>query len=88
MVISLDCSVEWEIETKIIMDEPQVIILQDQFATKKLGRQLAEELTANSILLLNGNLGAGKTTLIQGLGEELGITEPIVTPSVCSGYEC
>ena len=72
---------EWEVETKVIMNESQVIILQDQFATKKLGRQLAGELTANSILLLNGNLGAGKTTLIQGLGEELGITEPIVSPT-------
>ena len=63
------------------MNESQVILLPDQFATKKLGRHLASQLTANSILLLNGNLGAGKTTLIQGLGEELGITEPIVSPS-------
>ena len=62
-------------------NQSQVILLLDQFATKKLGKQLAGELTPNSVLLLNGNLGAGKTTLIQGLGEELGITEPIVSPT-------
>lgn len=62
-------------------EKEQTILLADQFATKKLGSQLAQELTPNSVLLLSGNLGAGKTTLIQGLGEALGITEPIVSPT-------
>ena len=62
-------------------EKEEIILLADQFATKKLGRQLAEQLTPNSVLLLRGNLGAGKTTLIQGLGEALNITEPIVSPT-------
>ncbi len=59
----------------------EICLLEDQFATKKLGSQLATQLSPNSVLLLSGNLGAGKTTLIQGLGEALGITEPIVSPT-------
>jgi len=31
--------------------------------------------------LLEGDLGSGKTTLVQGIGEGLGITEPIVSPT-------
>ncbi|MBL1210276.1 tRNA (adenosine(37)-N6)-threonylcarbamoyltransferase complex ATPase subunit type 1 TsaE [Geminocystis sp. GBBB08] len=59
----------------------EIILLPDEWATKKLGQKLANELTLNSVLLLSGNLGAGKTTLIQGLGEALGIKEAIVSPT-------
>ena len=34
-----------------------------------------------AILLLSGPLGAGKTSLVQGLAEGLGITEPITSPT-------
>ena len=59
----------------------EIILLADEKATKKLGHNLAEQLTPNSVLLLSGNLGAGKTTLIQGLGEALGIKDSIVSPT-------
>ena len=62
-------------------NKQQTIFLANELATKNLGKQLAEELTPNGVLLLTGNLGAGKTTLIQGLGEALGITEAIVSPT-------
>jgi tRNA threonylcarbamoyladenosine biosynthesis protein TsaE len=39
-----------------------------------LGRSLGERLQRGDILLLNGALGAGKTSLVQGIGEALGIT--------------
>ncbi|HIK37668.1 MAG: tRNA (adenosine(37)-N6)-threonylcarbamoyltransferase complex ATPase subunit type 1 TsaE [Geminocystis sp.] len=61
--------------------EPEIIILPDEEATKQLGRRLASQLTPNSVLLLQGDLGAGKTTLVQGLGQALGITEPILSPT-------
>jgi tRNA threonylcarbamoyladenosine biosynthesis protein TsaE len=60
---------------------PEIILLSNEWETKKLGQRLADELTTNSILLLSGNLGTGKTTLIQGLGEALGIKEAIVSPT-------
>jgi tRNA threonylcarbamoyladenosine biosynthesis protein TsaE len=41
--------------------------------TRALGRQLAAELAPDGILLLSGDLGAGKTVLAQGVAEGLGI---------------
>jgi tRNA threonylcarbamoyladenosine biosynthesis protein TsaE len=61
--------------------------LGDAEATKALGRELARELLAAAgrgeapLLLLQGNLGAGKTCLVQGLAEGLGIDEPITSPT-------
>ncbi|AFZ54193.1 tRNA (adenosine(37)-N6)-threonylcarbamoyltransferase complex ATPase subunit type 1 TsaE [Cyanobacterium aponinum AL20118] len=63
------------------METPKKIFLPDEESTKKLGKEFAQKLTPNSVLLLQGNLGAGKTTFIQGLGEGLGISEPIVSPT-------
>ena len=53
----------------------RIIDLPDEMATRELGRALGEQLTAGSVLLLKGNLGAGKTTLVQGLGLGLGVEE-------------
>ncbi len=55
--------------------------LPDAAATRKLGLGLGRSLKAGSILLLEGDLGAGKTTLTQSLGEGLGIKDPIVSPT-------
>ena len=52
-----------------------VIDLPDSQATQALGRSLGEQLPAGSVLLLKGDLGSGKTTLVQGLGAGLGIEE-------------
>ena len=41
--------------------------------TVELGRQIAAELPAKAVVLLIGNLGAGKTTLTQGIVEGLGV---------------
>ncbi len=50
--------------------------------TRALGRRLAEELAPDGVLLLSGDLGAGKTVLAQGVGAGLGL-EPgsIQSPS-------
>ncbi|GAB1540796.1 tRNA (adenosine(37)-N6)-threonylcarbamoyltransferase complex ATPase subunit type 1 TsaE [Scytonema sp. NUACC21] len=57
------------------------IFLADATATRKLGLAFGQSLHAGSVILLQGDLGAGKTTLVQGLGEGLGITESIVSPT-------
>ena len=49
--------------------------------TRALGRLLAHELPRGAILLLSGPLGAGKTSLVQGLAEGLGIIEAITSPT-------
>ena len=56
-------------------------ILDDLEATKELGRMLAARLKADDIVLLQGPLGAGKTSLVQGLAGALGIQEPITSPT-------
>ena len=57
------------------------ISLADAEATLGLGRTLGNSLPGGSVILLEGDLGSGKTTMVQGLGEGLGITEPIVSPT-------
>ena len=49
--------------------------------TRGLARQLAQCAEAGDVLWLSGDLGAGKTTFTQGLGQGLGITVPVVSPT-------
>ncbi|NJL47010.1 MAG: tRNA (adenosine(37)-N6)-threonylcarbamoyltransferase complex ATPase subunit type 1 TsaE [Leptolyngbyaceae cyanobacterium SM2_5_2] len=58
-----------------------VIDLPDQLATRQLGERLGPYLPAPTVLLLSGDLGSGKTTLVQGLGAGLGIADPISSPT-------
>jgi tRNA threonylcarbamoyladenosine biosynthesis protein TsaE len=48
---------------------------------REVGRTLASEFTVGTFVFLNGGLGAGKTTLTQGIGAGLGVTEQIVSPT-------
>ena len=45
-----------------------------------LGMRIGAECKAGDLILLNGPLGAGKTVLVQGIGEALGITD-ITSPT-------
>ena len=49
--------------------------------TRELGGALAALARAGDVILLSGELGAGKTALAQGFGRALGIEEPIVSPT-------
>ncbi|MDN3482822.1 tRNA (adenosine(37)-N6)-threonylcarbamoyltransferase complex ATPase subunit type 1 TsaE [Arthrobacter sp. APC 3897] len=51
--------------------------LQTQAVAERLGRRLA----AGDLLLLTGELGAGKTTFTQGLGRGLGVRPGIISPT-------
>ena len=46
-----------------------------------LGRRLATLLRAGDLVVLTGPLGAGKTTLVQGIGEGLGVRGPVTSPT-------
>ena len=50
-------------------------------ATERLGRCLAGVLRAGDLLVLSGDLGAGKTTLTRGLGEGLGVCGQVTSPT-------
>lgn len=49
------------------------IPLRNLRATNAFARELARELTGREVLLLSGDLGAGKTTFVRGLVRALGI---------------
>ena len=48
---------------------------------RELGRRLAKLLRAGDLVMLNGELGAGKTTLTRGLGEGLGVRGAVTSPT-------
>ena len=48
---------------------------------RELGRELAGALAAGDLVLLTGDLGAGKTTLTQGIGAGLGVRGTIASPT-------
>ena len=49
--------------------------------TQRLGRHLGELAEPGDLYLLTGPLGAGKTTLIQGIAEGLGVPDPVRSPT-------
>jgi tRNA threonylcarbamoyladenosine biosynthesis protein TsaE len=59
----------------------RIVKLPDASATQQLGRDLGKSLTPGSVLLLTGDLGSGKTTLVQGLAQGMSIVDPIVSPT-------
>src|SRR5690606_24006851 len=48
---------------------------------RDLGRRLAKLLRAGDLVMLSGELGAGKTTLTRGLGEGLGVRGAVTSPT-------
>lgn len=55
--------------------------LADLEATRALGRRLAAALRPGDLVLLDGPLGAGKTSLTQGLAEALGVHGRVTSPT-------
>lgn len=49
--------------------------------TRAFGRRLATLLIAGDVLVLSGDLGAGKTQLTKGIAEGLGINEAVTSPT-------
>jgi tRNA threonylcarbamoyladenosine biosynthesis protein TsaE len=59
----------------------RIVKLADANATHALGIELGQTLTVGSVLLLTGDLGSGKTTLVQGIARGMSIVDPIVSPT-------
>ncbi|MFY4720211.1 tRNA (adenosine(37)-N6)-threonylcarbamoyltransferase complex ATPase subunit type 1 TsaE [Streptomyces sp. LaBMicrA B280] len=60
-------------ETRLTITSPEQM--------RELGRRLAELLRAGDLVMLSGELGAGKTTLTRGLGEGLGVRGAVTSPT-------
>jgi len=48
---------------------------------RAFGAALGRQLAGGDVVVLTGDLGAGKTTLTQGIARGLGITEPVTSPT-------
>ncbi|MCG4282308.1 tRNA (adenosine(37)-N6)-threonylcarbamoyltransferase complex ATPase subunit type 1 TsaE, partial [Lacticaseibacillus saniviri] len=55
--------------------------IQNEAALQQFGKRLADLLQPGDVLLLDGDLGAGKTSLTKGIAEGLGIDAPIKSPT-------
>src|SRR5258708_38431681 len=54
----------------------RTVVTRSEEETVALGEMLAAELPAKAVVLLIGNLGAGKTTLAKGIVKGLGAADP------------
>src|SRR6478609_5174466 len=53
--------------------------------TEALGAELAERLEPGDVVVVSGEVGAGKTTLIRGACRALGIEGPVTSPTFTIG---
>src|SRR5947207_6410831 len=60
---------------------PSVTRVATDADMRALGRRLAAGLRPGDLVILSGALGAGKTTLVQGIGEGLGVRGPVTSPT-------
>jgi tRNA threonylcarbamoyladenosine biosynthesis protein TsaE len=54
--------------------------------TESLGAQLAGILRDGDVVLVRGDLGSGKTTLVRGAAQALGVTGPVTSPTFSIGH--
>ncbi|MGH8748403.1 MAG: tRNA (adenosine(37)-N6)-threonylcarbamoyltransferase complex ATPase subunit type 1 TsaE [Burkholderiales bacterium] len=57
------------------------LFLPDEGATRKLGAALAAGIAPGRVIFLRGDLGSGKTTLVQGLLRALGFAGRVKSPT-------
>jgi tRNA threonylcarbamoyladenosine biosynthesis protein TsaE len=60
---------------------PLVIKVPTSADMVRLGERLADLLESGDVIIAGGDLGAGKTTLTQGIGRGLGSERPIISPT-------
>jgi tRNA threonylcarbamoyladenosine biosynthesis protein TsaE len=54
--------------------------------TESLGAELAAGLSDGDLVLIRGELGSGKTTLVRGAARALGVEDPVTSPTFSIGH--
>lgn len=65
----------WQLALPTLIEAPTAEAMRD------LGRRLAAMLEPGDVLIATGDLGAGKTTLTQGIGAGLSVSGPVISPT-------
>jgi tRNA threonylcarbamoyladenosine biosynthesis protein TsaE len=63
-----------------------VVETRDPRETEALGAELAAGLRDGDVVLVQGELGSGKTTFVRGAARALGVTDPITSPTFSIGH--
>jgi tRNA threonylcarbamoyladenosine biosynthesis protein TsaE len=64
----------------------RIVETSDSRQTETLGAELAAFLKPGDIVLVRGELGAGKTTLVRGAARALGVSDPVTSPTFGIGH--
>jgi tRNA threonylcarbamoyladenosine biosynthesis protein TsaE len=64
----------------------RIVETSDRRETEALGAELAAALKPGDIVLVRGELGAGKTTLVRGAAGALGVSDPVTSPTFAVGH--
>jgi tRNA threonylcarbamoyladenosine biosynthesis protein TsaE len=64
----------------------RIVDTADPLETEALGAELAAELRGGDVVLVRGELGAGKTTFVRGAARALGVSDPVTSPSFSIGH--
>jgi tRNA threonylcarbamoyladenosine biosynthesis protein TsaE len=64
---------------------PRRLQTRDPAETEALGAELAGDLVAGDVVLVEGELGAGKTTFVRGACSALGVEGPVTSPTFTIG---
>src|SRR3954462_5030049 len=54
--------------------------------TEAVAAELATRLRPGDVVLVNGELGSGKTTFVRGAAKALGVTDPVTSPTFTIGH--
>jgi tRNA threonylcarbamoyladenosine biosynthesis protein TsaE len=63
------------------VSDTRTIVTDDEAGTRRAGRLLGELAHADEVIALYGGLGAGKTALVQGVAEGLGVIGHVPSPT-------
>lgn len=64
----------------------RIVDTADPAETEAFGAELAEGLKDGDVVLVRGELGAGKTTFVRGAARALGVSDPVTSPSFSIGH--
>ena len=65
----------------------EVVETNSAAETEALGARIAERVNPGDVVLLSGEMGAGKTTLVRGACRALGVPGPVTSPTFTIGQQ-